>query len=420
MNPGVSRKLLHLLAWSCLLLAAGGTVWGLRRARAEALPEWQADARTFSAAFSGGSRTGDCPLLLGDRAPWSSGGNRVRFHALDWFASQQMVDGSWRRYVDNGRLPAVPGVPAVSTMTRPGVVLTAGVVLVHLAYGFDHRHPNPFRRRLQRALDWLLAQQHADGSWGDNYPSAMATMALCETFSLTQDPALQEPAQCALDHLLVRQNPGDPAGVDRGGWSRDHPDPACHDTFVTLWCVMALKSGSVAELDIGQGLAGAKWWLTSTWRRANPDWANLDPQVDGSRFPASFDALAGRVEGEGGEPAAALAACFLGCDADQPLLATLANHLVATRLPAVESGSTEAYRHYLTTLTLYQVGGDRWTRWSRAACSRLRESQCRTGPHAGSWDPAGAGDDRSASNCRNMITIYRDCSLMTYYCYVSY
>src|SRR5207302_580897 len=69
----------------------------------------------------------------------------------------------------------------------------------------------------------------------------LATIAICEAYGLSQDPALKKSAQMAVNYLLAAQH-------DAGGW-RYNPREA-GDLSVAGWQIMALKSAKMAGLTV--------------------------------------------------------------------------------------------------------------------------------------------------------------------------
>ncbi len=380
-----------------LLVLLGGAGWGAWRlaTHTEAADEVYSPGDThFRQAFAQRYDLGDFPVLLHGHSPYGMASTAIE-GSLAWLQDHQAPDGRWSpdgyvRYSHRLELDS----PMAATSTSAEVYLTAGAMLCFLASGYDHRLPSRYQRVLKRAVAWLLAWQHDDGGWGETTSSALASLALSEAYGLTADRSLHGPAQRALDFLLRRQNPGDPAGIDRGGWSPDHPDPRRHDSFTTCWCTLALRSGKAAGLDVGQGLAGAKWWLVTAWRQANPAWEKLDVYQDDSRFPAVYDALAGEGRSEGGEVAAAMVAQMLGYHPGDPLLDTLVNRVYARGLPRLQAWPTDACQLYQRTRVIRVYDGYRWDKWRRPLIDLLLENQ-EAVDYAGSWNPTAAGDEHS-------------------------
>lgn len=146
---------------------------------------------------------------------------------------------------------------------RTGV--TALAVLAFLGAGYSHLSKDVydgacFGDVLRRGLQWLLAQQDAEGRVGPAsagkplYNHAIAALALSEAYGLTGSPLFVENAQRAIDFLVAAQNAGK-------GW-RYSPRSGESDTSVTGWAVMALKSAELSGLRFPRSAyAGALAWL---------------------------------------------------------------------------------------------------------------------------------------------------------------
>jgi hypothetical protein len=86
--------------------------------------------------------------------------------------------------------------------------VTGYALLCYLGAGYDHRTPNKYRKVVKTGLDWVVANQKPDGSFGKsrNYENGIVAMALAEAYAMTNDAALRDPAQKAIDYLLSVQN----------------------------------------------------------------------------------------------------------------------------------------------------------------------------------------------------------------------
>jgi hypothetical protein len=159
--------------------------------------------------------------------------------SLDWLATRQKPDGSWQ-FDDPGI--ADPG-------TNPSKVrATATTLLAFLGAGQTHLE-GKYQTKVKRGLGFLLRQMKTSFEGGDlrgvrqnMVTHAIATLALCETYSMTADRRLRAPAQQALDFIVASQDP------KTGGWAaKAGQSPS---TTVLVWQVLSLKSGFVAKLDI--------------------------------------------------------------------------------------------------------------------------------------------------------------------------
>jgi squalene cyclase len=123
---------------------------------------------------------------------------------LDWLAAHQSGNGSWglHNFHVNCKHPRCGDAGTVtSDPAGTGVAL-----LPSLGAGYTHQK-GQHQKAVARALQWLVGRQGPDGTWpapGDARPMyghAIAAIALCEAYGMTQDPRLRGPAQKALDYI---------------------------------------------------------------------------------------------------------------------------------------------------------------------------------------------------------------------------
>src|SRR5690606_52027 len=74
------------------------------------------------------------------------------------------------------------------------------------------------------------------------YAHSQCTIALCELYGMTQDPAFRKPAQKALEFCAKAQDP------QQGGWR--YVPGIDSDLSVTGWFLMALQSAKMANLEV--------------------------------------------------------------------------------------------------------------------------------------------------------------------------
>ncbi len=315
--------------------------------------------------------------------------------ALRWFKRHQSPDGRWD--VDGYQLNCTDGgrcEPGAEHVGMSGdVACTAYALMCFNSAGYTHRFGGgQYRKVIAQAIDWLVANQAADGLWGErNYEHAVATMAIAEAYAMSGDKRLRAPAQRGVEVILARQARADGYGL---GWDYVQPNPARNDASVSGWNVMALKSASAAGLNVGDGMAGAKRWLVGAWQAANPHHAKLDPYTGMTSFPYVWNVTTGAVEiGKPGAdahdlaPVGALCAVFLGATSGDPMLESLCNHIEKHQTPT--AWPTNTYYLYYNTLAMFQAGDERFARWNKSFAPLLIAHQRRDGCFDGSWDFAG-------------------------------
>ncbi len=188
-------------------------------------------AAAINPTFGGRGKASRDPLLK------SGGGNTESEAAvargLTWLALQQKKDGSWS-YDGGGDAGAATGMG----------------LLPFLAAGQTHTAPfnkdtNKYKVNVTEAIKFLLALQAKTGGgrFSDNaYAHAIATVALCEAFGMTNDKSLlKKPCQVAIDAIQDAQGPN-------GSWG--YSAKADGDTSIVGWQVQALHSAKMSNLKV--------------------------------------------------------------------------------------------------------------------------------------------------------------------------
>lgn len=318
--------------------------------------------------------------------------------ALRWFARHQSPAGNWSvaGYQNNctdGGPRCEPGT--AHTGSEGDIACTSLALLCFLGYGHDGVNQSRYRKVVASGLQWLLAQQRPDGSFGErNYEHPIAVMAIADALAATNGrlPAPFRPAaQKGIDVLLARQNPS-PDGKTGSGWDYSRPNPRRDDSSVTGWNIMALKSGYIAGLSTGNGLAGGKAWLERAWRAANPDPGKLTA-YDQSGFPYTVDPTTSTTERDHLVGLGATCAAFLGRQRGDVMLESMVNRIVAKDLPTMVRWPCNTYLLYYDTMAMFQATCDvrqsdpRWVAWYQPVTDMLTGSQRRDeGCFDGSWD----------------------------------
>ncbi len=313
--------------------------------------------------------------------------------ALRWFKRHQSPNGMWDvDQYQNNCIEAGKCEPGVNQAGDADIACTAYAVMCFLGAGYDHVAPTKYRPVVTKAIDWLLAQQKADGLFGErNYEHAVATMALAEAYGMTEDHRLRTPTQRAVDVVIARQAQ-DPDAKDKAyaglAWDYVAANASRNDTSVSGWSMMALKSALGAGLQVGNSMHGAKVWVERAWKTANPDWKRLDPYQDTSVFPYTYDATSGKVDKNHLSCVGALCAIYLGHHKGDVMLETMANHIMKNDYPT--KWPTNTYFLYYNTLAVFQMGDERWKKWDEPVTKLLSEAQRSDDTcFNGSWDYAG-------------------------------
>jgi hypothetical protein len=290
--------------------------------------------------------------------------------ALRWLARHQDKDGSWKSTQWEASANVDPGVTGLA-------------VLAFLGAGYTHKS-GLFADNVKRAVDWLVKQQGKDGcltpnAWRVGYQHAICGLALAEAYGMSNDPALREPAQKAVEYSIgVHQCP-------YSGWRYTPKEPA--DTSVTGWFVMQLKSAKIAGLKVdGAGFQGATKF------------------IDGVTTPEGWVGYTGAGRNLAGMTAVGMVCRqFMGLPNTDPVLKKSAEHLEKST-PAWPGAERRSYYYwYYGTLAMFQMGGDSWKTWNEPLKKALVPNQCQGGPldgsaadKDGSWDPKFDQDDQRA------------------------
>jgi hypothetical protein len=312
---------------------------------------------------------------------------------LQWLTRNQYPDGHWS--IDD-----FPGETSESLGEGSFVSNSAATGLSLLAFlgaGYTHQS-GKHQEVVDRGMKWLLEHQKSDGDlFADEtefvwfYSHGIASIALCEAYGLTKDPALRVPAQKALDFIVESQH------REFGGW-RYRPQFES-DTSVSGWQLMALKSGEMAGLNVPKdAYTGVSHWLDSVQSKSAAGQFSYHPTKEVS--PA--------MSAEG-----LLMRQYLGAKRDDAQLIAGANYL-RTRLP--DFGQRDAYYWYYATQVMFHMQGDHWNEWNNSLRDLLVTTQSKEGSVSGSWDPSRPSPDKWANGGgRHYLTCLNLLMLEVYY-----
>lgn len=298
---------------------------------------------------------------------------------LAFLARTQRKDGRWRLQDYD-----------TEVLIRSDTAATALSVLAFQGAGYTHRQFK-YSQNVAKALDFLVANQKPDGDLylpqdpasdqnGWLYSHSIAALALCEAYGMTQDPALREPAQRAVQFMVSSQDP------QQGGW-RYRPGRGT-DTSVTGWFMMALQSAQLAGLEVPPATReGVQRWLIASrgegeqgfLYRYNPNAANTPAQKHGLIPNPTMTSVG------------LLMSLYNGGKKDNPEIMRAADYLLGY-LPS-EGNSTKSQRDtyywYYSTQVMFHMGGEHWQKWYENLYPMLVRTQVRDGGMSGSWEPLG-------------------------------
>lgn len=325
----------------------------------------------------------------------SEGGGNTRSEAavargLLWFSQHQSTDGKWSLdgFMNNRCNCQNGGQNNDTAGTAFGLLPFLGAGQTHKGGG---KNANAYAKNVEKGLKYLILKQSKDGNFGGTmYSHGLATIAVCEAYGLTSDPALQKPAKLAVNYIVKAQS-------DSGGWR--YAPRSGGDTSVVGWQVMALKSAQMAGLDVPSlTMEGAKKWLDSC---ASPDGGGYG--YTGPADGASAMTATGLLCRE-----------YLGWGPRNPGLQAGVKKL-QTLTPKKAPGM---YYSYYATQVIHHMGGPAWKTWNEEMRDLLVESQDdgRTPKHAhqkGSW--FNAKDPHHTAGGRIMMTSLSLLTLEVYY-----
>jgi len=283
-------------------------------------------------------------------AQWRRMGDSVD-RALAWLAAQQAADGSFPTYPS--------GQPAMTSLC----------VLAFLSRGHQPG-VGPYGERLNRAVDFVLSCQMADGLFSYQVPGpiyeireashtaaynhGIAGLMLGEVYGQVTGRRAEN-VKAAIEKALAftlqfQKRPK--LAVDKGGWRYLRILTAADsDISVTSWEVMFLRSAKNAEFDVPpQPVEDALAYVRRCW----------DPSTG-----MFFYALPGATYGASrGMTAAAIVTLSMGGQHDTPMALAAGNWLVAHpfQRPGEVMGIYDKfiYSAYYSSQAAAQLGGRYW------------------------------------------------------------
>jgi hypothetical protein len=335
---------------------------------------------------------------------------------LKWLAQHQADDGHWSLdafHTHAREKPGLNGKRFTCNCTGQGMrndtAGTAFGLLPFLAAGITHRNANTgkaqkedYTKNVDAALRYLIAHQARNGDLGGGmYAHGLASIALCEAFGLSADPALKGPAQSAIDFIIAAQ---DPAG---GGWR--YAPRSGGDTSVVGWQLMAIKSAQMAGLKVpNPTLTGAERWLDSVEFKD----ANMGSTEHSGRYGYVGPQATPTMSAVG-----LLCRQYLGWSPRNPGLLYGIKYL-AQYPPGPGTGLNSMYFYYYATQVMHHMGGQDWDNWNPKMRDHLvnvmDQGRAPKRPHQlGSWGPE--GDAHGAQGGRLMQTSLSLLTLEVYY-----
>ncbi len=263
----------------------------------------------------------------------------------------------------------------IASKRCPGdVASTAFALLALFGAGYSHLsrdecEAGTLGKVVKRGLQWLIARQNVEGGVGTlpddgvTVANVLAALAFSESYGMTRSNGLKQPAQQAVDYILLKQRAS-------GAWGA-----GADDVMTTLWAVQLVKSAELGELRTS----------AAAMRRAI-DWLGVTAEKGVTVEMAAYVAAAnlGKRGGEA-EPVARRLSCVKPCE-----------------MPAVT--------RLVASLALFQQDGPNgalWKGWNEKLKDGLVLSQktARHGCERGSWTPGAEDRTRTSHTAVQMLTL---------------
>jgi hypothetical protein len=362
-----------------------------------------------------GGRTGSTREQMIEEGGGNKESEAAVARGLAWLAAHQAPDGRWslHKFPEHGRdatgqAVGKAGCGCTGITNRHNDAAATGMALLpFLGAGFTHRpvaasKQTDYSKTVLAGLNYLKTIQvkggkddgylGADAEVNNMYGHAIAAIALCEAYGMTNDPALRSAAQRSITFIVNAQSLEDPA-KGGGGW-RYVPKQA-GDTSVTGWQVMALKSGQMAGLSVpAKTFTGVEEYLEKVASREPPASSEEKGKLKGYCYtPGSGETPTMTAVG-------LLCREYLGVNPKNPDLLRGVEYL--KQAPPGATGNL--YYEYYATQVFHHIGGSTWQFWNLgpdgSGKNGIRDTLIRKqdkGMDAklvhqnGSWSPQGTG-----------------------------
>ncbi|TWU43338.1 hypothetical protein Q31b_23770 [Novipirellula aureliae] len=314
-----------------------------------------------------GGRSGDTREKLLKKYGGNAASESAVGDALKWLSLHQMANGAWtfqHHLVCRNRC----GDPGEAKRAGAINAATALGLLPFLGAGQTHME-GEYKERVRNAL-LFLAQNGKAGKIqgmpvldltegpGNFYSHGLASIALCEAYAMTKDPALMLPAQASLNFIVYAQ-------ASDGGW-RYFPKMA-GDTSVTGWQIMALKSGHMGYLQVPPAtIQGSIEFLDKVQGSNGATYGYMDRRVTEAHLPCT--------------PIGLLCRMYTGWDKNHPGIVE-----GVKRLGNVGVQKNDIYYDYYAAQVLRHHGGAVWDKFNVELRDWLVETQSQKDGEKGSW-----------------------------------
>jgi len=252
---------------------------------------------------------------------------------LRWLKKTQAEDGSWQ---------------------KNRIAMTGLAILTFLAHCETPGSSEEFGPTVQKAIEFLLAQQKPDGRFmgvdSHDYSHPIATYALCEAYGMTRHPNVRAAVEKALVPIINGQHP-------TGGWTYQmNPERESgiyrDDTSYMGWCVQALKAAQLSGLDV-PGLDKACKLAVHGFKNNAAPGGGFGYTSPGTGGLTSVGTLSMQLLGASDLRETKLAADLMA--QWKPSFAERANGI----------GDSLQYYYYYATQSKFHFGGPRWEKWNQ-------------------------------------------------------
>ena len=301
-------------------------------------------------------------------------------HGLEWLASHQGPDGSWRCDLANSRCRGGCRNPGSITGS---IGPTALALLPFLGAGSTHLD-GPHQATVSRGLYYLATNirpgpRGGDLCEGSMYAHGIAVLAMAEAYGMTNDDFLEPLLKETVRFTETSQD------LHGGGW-RYLPGQA-GDTTVSGWQVVSLKSAAMAGIPVrSPTLDGVRRFLDSVQTQGGAAYGYRTPAAKPSTSAVGL-----------------LARMYTGWTTDEePLWRGM------TQLAARGPDPNAIYENFYLAQVLMQANHPVWPRWNAANRDQIIRQQAVHGHETGSWffaDPDSAPGGRLAHTALAILTL---------------
>jgi hypothetical protein len=316
---------------------------------------------------------------------------------LRWLKYHQDEDGKWNSDAFHAHCEAAPCEGMGSASHDVG--LTGLALLAFLGDGHHPSRKTPYQRVVRSGVHWLVENMSAgedDGLIGGRsnhafmYDHAIAALALCEAYLVSQQEHLRGPAQRAVNFALRARNP-------YKAWRYEAPPNGENDSSVTGWMVMLLKTAEDAGLDIDKAAFEGALSLFDELTDSSTGRCGYINRGEPPARPTGKSEQWPSANSEALTAVALLSRFFLGQSPERNPLLTAQADLMLSKLPAWpqdDTSTVDFYYWFYGSFAMFQMGGKYWEKWNDAMKPALVKAQRQDGHLRGSWDPVDPwGDD---------------------------